>query len=134
MVTNRKAGAFVHRDHSGLYPGVWLVVAERAGETAQIELTDQDARKLAAALDDTPQPAPVERVDPANATFIVHNFYTGVDLVRWGRKDGVYMLDILDETTGQRATVQLSPSQAQEFARKLTVLTDLRPGDQEGAA
>lgn len=134
MVTNRKAGAFVHRDNSGLYPGVWLVVAEREGETAQIELTEQDARKLAAALNDTPQPAPDNKLDPADATFIVHNFYAGVDLVRWGRREGVYVLDILDETAGQRSTVQLSPSQAREFARKLTVLTDLRPGDQEGAA
>lgn len=134
MVTNRKAGAFVHRDHSGLYPGVWLVVAEREGETAQIELTEQDARKLAAALNDTPQPAPDNKLDPADAAFIVHNFYAGVDLVRWGRREGVYVLDILDETAGQRSTVQLSPSQAQEFARKLTVLTDLRPGDQEDAA
>lgn len=62
MIVNRKGGAFVYRDDTRSYTSTVLVVVELDGDTAQIELNDHDAQKLADALtgktpDDSPEAA-----------------------------------------------------------------------------
>lgn len=62
MIVNRKGGAFVYKDNTRSYTSTVLVVVELDGDTAQIELNDYDAKKLADALtgktpDDSPKAA-----------------------------------------------------------------------------
>ncbi len=62
MIVNRKGGAFVYKDNTRSYTSTVLVVVELDGDTAQIELNDHDAQKIADQLtgkspDDSPKAA-----------------------------------------------------------------------------